>query len=98
MPAYSNQQSPPAHSPANNSPYAGGPSLSSSSPAFQNPFDDVPQPQPQLQQQQRPAASANYADALKQLENMGFQDRQRNIIALAATRGNVAQAVDRLCS
>jgi hypothetical protein len=61
MPSYSTPQRPAAHAPANGSPYADG-----SSPAFHNPFDDVPQPQ----QQARPATSANYADALKQLENM----------------------------
>ena len=37
-----------------------------------------------------------YATQLQQLQDMGFYDRQANIVALTATGGNVNAAVERL--
>lgn len=39
-----------------------------------------------------------FAEQLRQLEDMGFTDREQNIRALTATSGNVQFAVERILS
>ena len=50
----------------------------------------------QAQQPQQLPPEERFRTQLEQLNDMGFTDRQRNIVALTATNGNVNAAIERL--
>jgi len=60
---------------------------------------EVEQPQPQQQQQQQQQMNeeeAKFESELKLLEDMGFVDRQKNIVLLAVMNGDLPNVIQQL--